>query len=270
MERFSKITDDINWNIFLEKNKKLKFNEFTAEIFKKLKFDTDPGCINYSNFSKGIMSAAKKSVSCEFKKSPGWFILSKDILAPLMEKRSKVLNLIRQNNFPQDRAINMAKEVKFNLREGIELAKSKWTEVLANIIHDLANSPRGAWKAVTIVKEWIQGHHKSPDIIRLKNSKGNFSESDEETLEILWIHFMNVYNSKVNIDWEVLNELDQKPINNNINVALSWNEFLIAINKLTLHKYQVEMAFRQMQSKLWMMKIKFSFSKFVLVILTTI
>ena len=52
------------------KNTKLRFNEFAAEIFKELKFDTDPGCINYSNFSKGIMSAAKQSVTCELNKFP--------------------------------------------------------------------------------------------------------------------------------------------------------------------------------------------------------
>ena len=33
-----------------------------------------------------------------------------------------------------------------------------------------------------------------------------------------------------------MNDLSQKPINNNINSPLSWKEFIIAINKLTLHK----------------------------------
>ena len=56
-----------------------------------------------------------------------------------------MLNLIRQNNSSKEQAINMAKDVKFNLREGIKLAKSKWTENLANKIHDLANIPRDAW-----------------------------------------------------------------------------------------------------------------------------
>ena len=78
--------------------------------------------MNYSNVSEAVMSAAKKSASCNIKDYSGWCILSKDIIKPLLEKRSKVLNLIRQSNFPKEQAIDMAKEVKFNLREAIELA----------------------------------------------------------------------------------------------------------------------------------------------------
>jgi len=136
--------DDVNWNLFLDDDIKLKFNEKTTEIIKELKFDSKYDCMNYLNFSKAVMTAAKKSASSNIKRSPGWFILSKDIVKPLLEKRSKVLNLIRQNNFPKEPYINMAKEVKFNLRESIQLAKSKWTENLANKIHDLANTPRDA------------------------------------------------------------------------------------------------------------------------------
>ena len=80
------------------------------------------------------MSAARKPASCNIKSSPGWFILSKDIIKPLLEKRTKVLNLIRKNNFPQEQAIKIARDIKSNLREGIELAKSTWTENLANRI----------------------------------------------------------------------------------------------------------------------------------------
>ena len=130
----------------------------------------------------------------------------------------------------------MEKEVKFNLREGIQLAKSKWTENLANKIHDLANTPRYTWQAVNILKEWIQGHHKLAGTVRSKNKKGFFSESNEENLDLLSLYFQSVFNSKVNIDWEVLNDLSQKPINNNINSSLSWKEFIFAINKLTLYK----------------------------------
>ena len=65
----------------------------------------------------------------------------------------------------------MTKEVNFNLREGVELAKSKWTENLSNMIHDTANTPRYIWQAVNTLKEWIQGHHKLADIVRQKNKK---------------------------------------------------------------------------------------------------
>ena len=102
------------------------------------------------------------------------------------------------------------------------MAKSKCTENLANMIHNLANTPIYYWQAVNILKEWIQGHHKLADIVRLKNKKGFFPESDEENLELLSLHFQGVFNSKVNIDWEDLNNLSKKQINNNIGSPLSW------------------------------------------------
>ena len=142
--KVEKKMDDVNWNLFIDDDIKLKFNEKTTEIINELNFDSKYDCMNYLNFSKVVMTAATKSAPSNIKSSLGWFILSKGIVKLLLEKSSKVLNLIRQNNFPKEEAINMAKEVKFNLREGIQLTKSKWTENLANKIHDLANTPRDA------------------------------------------------------------------------------------------------------------------------------
>ena len=51
----------------------------------------------------------------------------------------------------------MTKEVNFNLREGVELAKSKWTENLSNMIHDTSNTPRYIWQAVNILKKMDSG-----------------------------------------------------------------------------------------------------------------
>ena len=172
--KVEKKMDDVNWNLFLDDDIKLKFNEKTTEIINELNFDSKYDCMNYLNFSKVVMTAATKSAPSNIKSSLGWFILSKGIVKPLLEKSSKVLNLIRQNNFPKEEAINMAKEVKFNLRESIQLAKSKWTENLANKIHDLVNSPIDEWQAVNKLKGWIQDHHKLADIVRLKDKKISF------------------------------------------------------------------------------------------------
>ena len=50
------------------------------------------------------------------------------------DRRTKVLNIIRQHIFPNDVAKNMAKEVKKKSRGEIELGKSKLTEYLAEKI----------------------------------------------------------------------------------------------------------------------------------------
>ena len=110
-----------------------------------------------------------------------------------MTKRLKVLNFLRQKNILVEQDKHMVKEAKINLREGINLAKSKWIDHLATRIHYLTNTPRNAWKAVINLKEWIQGHQKYPDIIKLKNNDGKFTETDEENVELLSGYFKKVF-----------------------------------------------------------------------------
>ena len=82
------------------------------ETIKELKFDSKNDWMDYLNFSKPVMSTAKKSASCNIKSSPGWFIISKDIIKPLLKKRSKVLKRIRHNSFWQEQAIKMTKRYR--------------------------------------------------------------------------------------------------------------------------------------------------------------
>ena len=100
----------------------------------------------------------------------------------------------------------MAKVARLNLKDGIILAKSKWSNQLAERIYDQSASPRDSWKAVNTLRELIQGHHKSPDIIRFKNEDGSFIETDENNVKYLSGHFHNLFNSDVQIKWTALEE----------------------------------------------------------------
>ena len=91
-------------------------------------------------------------------------------------------------------------------------------------------------KAVNILKSWIQGHHKSPDIMRFEKDDGTFTVIDEEIVEILSKHFHTVFNSNVKIDWSVVDELIQRKTYSSMNLPLSKSEFNKAIIKLILHK----------------------------------
>ena len=73
--------------------------------------------------------------------SSGLYNHSRHILEPLIDKRSTVLNDIRQLNYSTTTAKEMAKEARKNLSEGIYLAKSRWSGKLADRIHDMANYP---------------------------------------------------------------------------------------------------------------------------------
>lgn len=55
----------------------------------------------------------------------GWYNLSTDILKPLMDESLRTLDLIKQKNFDVKTAKSMAKTVKKNVQDGIELTKSR-------------------------------------------------------------------------------------------------------------------------------------------------
>ena len=86
------------------------------------------------------------------------------------------------------------------------------------------------------LKDWIHGHHKTPDIMSFQLPKSTFSSTNEEHVEILCKHFINIHNSKVCIDWKILDELSNKEINTNLDIPLSLKGFKRAIKKLTLYK----------------------------------
>ena len=100
----------------------------------------------------------------------------------------------------------------------------------------MANYPKDAWKGVFTLKEWLQGHHKVPTIFRLKKKNNSFTETNSEVVELLSDFFHSVYNSKIDIDWEVLNEIKEKNKVKYLDVPISFHEFNEAIKKIVLHK----------------------------------
>ena len=100
----------------------------------------------------------------------------------------------------------------------------------------MANYPKDAWKAVFTLKEWIHGHHKTSTIFRLKKEDNCFTETDPEVVELLSKFFHSVYNREIDIDWDVLKEIKNKPTLNYLDVPMSFFEFKEAIKKLVLHK----------------------------------
>ena len=97
-----------------------------------------------------------------------------------------------------------------NLRDAIMIATLRWTSVLPNRIHQMSDSPRDSWKAVNTLKNWIQGHRKTPEIIRFRKENGEFTKTNKENVAELIKHFHKVFNSKIHIDWKLLDYLKQK------------------------------------------------------------
>ena len=79
---------------------------------KELRFDNSNSKLNYTIFSNFIMTSAKESATVPLKMNSGWYNLSTDILKPLMDERSRTLDLIRQKNFDVKTAKSMMRTVK--------------------------------------------------------------------------------------------------------------------------------------------------------------
>ena len=50
---------------------------------------------------------------------------------------------------------------------------------------------------------------------------GSFTDSDEEIIDVLARKFQKIYNSDVEVNWTVIDELKQKRMYNNMNKPLS-------------------------------------------------
>ena len=224
----------IEWNILLDIDIKSTLNDYLSAEIKNIRFGHQ-NKLSYSQFFEGLMKASSKGASCAKEKSKGWYYFSKGIIQPLVDKRSEVLHSIRHNVYSNEGAISLEKEVRRNLREGIDSVKNRWSRHLADITHQIPQNLKHFWQAITTLKEGILGLHKSSDIMRFANEDGTFTTSDEE-VEILSKFFHDVYNRNVSIDWSVLEEIKKKPTLKQLNDPLTRMEFNQAIKKKILHK----------------------------------
>ena len=90
--------DVIDWNLFLDEDFKVSYNEELNNELKSITFEQE-NKMNYFQLSKAIIKAAKKIALSPEEKSKGVYIYPKIIIQPLVDKRSEVLDSIRQNAF---------------------------------------------------------------------------------------------------------------------------------------------------------------------------
>ena len=68
------------------------------------------------------MSSAKEVASKKKEDSSGWYDFSKNLIDPLMVRRAKILDLVRQGEYSTTQAKIMCKDAKKNLKDVISLA----------------------------------------------------------------------------------------------------------------------------------------------------
>ena len=84
---------------FFNSDIKEKCNSNLKNRVKELRLNYKNSKLKYEIFSKFIVISTKETNTVPLKMNSGWCNLSSDILKALMDKRSRTLDLIRQNNF---------------------------------------------------------------------------------------------------------------------------------------------------------------------------
>ena len=165
--------------MFLDEEVKCILNNKIENKFKEHIFDSKDKNIDYSTFSKIVMSLAREFASKKKQDFSGWYSFSKNLIDLLMVNRAKLLDLVKETTRLHQAKI-MCKDAKSNLKNDISIAKSNWTSHLAERIHEMSRNSTYSLKAVNTLKKLIQGHHKTPDIMRFIKEDGNFTGTDEE------------------------------------------------------------------------------------------
>ena len=133
--------NSIDWDLLIKDEVKNDFNLKLKDKLIEYRYKNEYE-IDFTDFNKLVLDTAKEVAPDKKHKSSGWYNSSINIIQPLMEKRTKVLDFIRQNNIPTEEAKNMCIEAKRNLKDAISVAKANWTNKLAEQIHEMSHSPK--------------------------------------------------------------------------------------------------------------------------------
>ena len=105
------------------------------------------------------------------------------------------------------------------------IAMERWAEDQAQKIHNMAFSPRIAWQSVYKLANGESAYHKNLKTMSLRKPDGTLARNDNENAEILKPHFQQVFNNNREVNWTVLDELEQHKTLHELDNDISYEEF---------------------------------------------
>jgi len=160
-----------------------------------------------------IVTSADESIGCARKKQPDWFIDATDVLAPLMDNKTKA----RQRHL-QLQSSSAKREFRLCQRlvkRAVDEAKEAW---ISRVIRDNRDG-KLQWDCIKKLQTAFQGRRPARSI-RLRKPDGNLTMGPEELKQVWYEHFSRVLNvtsqySQDLIDsmpsWEIMDCLDDPP-----------------------------------------------------------
>jgi hypothetical protein len=141
-------------------------------------------------------------------------------------------------NNPSDDNQHKLKEARHALLRSKRKAKRKWQLEFAMKCQnlDFKINPKDAWKMVFKLMEGFQSHHKTYIPKNFKNKSGIEAKNDTDNAKILNTHLYSLFNSKVQVDYSVLENKPQRETASQLDKAPSEKEIRSAINGMAHDK----------------------------------
>ena len=129
---------------------------------------------------------------------------------------------------------NRAKQARKELKNAIFRSKSEWITNLCDDLNMSAARQKGTrtfWDCIKSIKNGLDKPPPSSPVM-MRKEDGSKCQSPEENAEIFKNHFEKLYNKPANFDPNILNHLDECPIDDSLGVTPSTEEVHSAIKHL--------------------------------------
>ncbi len=188
------------------------------------------------SFEEHIVQCAKEVASIQEKSRPDWFSQAEETLVNLIERRNGAFKSFMKNPSTENQQI--LKTTRRELLKEKRRAKRKWQYEYAEKCQTahLKINPKETWSMVFKIMEGFQTHHKSEVERFFRFKDGKLAKNADENAEVLKSHFSSLFNSQVEVDNTVLEEIPKHEIQHELGKVPSKAEIRRAISKMANNK----------------------------------
>ena len=226
-------------NAILRKKEKENFKKKISDFLNNLTPD-DLNLLSTNDllnkFEEYVVETATELAEREIKKRPDWFSESEDLLIELIGIRNNAFKKCLK--CPSEENTKKLRDARHHLLREKRRAKRKWQYQYAEKCKkkDFILNPKEAWNMVFKLMEGYQKHHRNILPKNFKSKAGIEAKNDADNATILNEHFHSLFNSQVQIDITVLDELKQHETIHELGNPPSFNEVKSAINSMKYDK----------------------------------
>ena len=106
-------------------------------------------------------------------------------------------------------------------------------EKISNLSGD---NTRAMWEAINECKLGYDNNYKRPRAMRLTQENGSKTTNDKENIAIMKSHCKKLFNNKKQVSANALDLIEQRNTKQDLDKAITWKEFTVAINGLKNNK----------------------------------